>query len=106
LGATNVVAHTQFPRIPMADVQLTCVSKPRPDSPHEHITHAGTSRQIWSREQVIGWIEAGTDTFYTIGPNGKRAEVGVVRESGKAPYLRTHVNGFWNDNFLALPQCR
>lgn len=90
----------------MADVQLTCVVKPRPDSPHEHITHVGTSRQVWSCEQVVGWIESRTDNFYLIGPNGKRAEVGVVRESGKAPYLMTHADGFWNDNLLTLPQCR
>jgi hypothetical protein len=90
----------------MADVQLTCAIKPRPDSPHEHVTYVGTSRQVWPSEQVVGWIEAGTDTFYTIGPNGKRVDVGVVRESGKAPYLRTHADGSWNDNLLALPQCR
>lgn len=90
----------------MADVQLTCIIKPRADGSHEHITHAGTSRQVWSREQLIGWITARTDTFYTIGPNGERADVGVVHESGKSPYLRTHIDGLWNDNLLALPQCR
>ena len=89
----------------MAAVQLTCVSKPHRDSPHEDITHVGTSHQTWLREQVIGWIDAGTDTFYTIVAR-KRAEVGVVREAGKAPYLRTHVGGLWNDNLLELPRCR
>ena len=106
LGATNAVACTQPPGVPMADVQLTCITKPHPDSPHEDITHVGTSRQVWPREQVVGWIDARTDTFHTMGPNGKRADVGVVREAGKAPYLRAHVDGRWNDHLLALPQCR
>jgi Protein of unknown function (DUF3892) len=89
----------------MAAVQLTCVTKPQPDSPHEHITHVGTSHQTWLREQVVAWIDGGTDTFYTIVA-GKRGEVGVVREAGKAPYLRTRADGAWNDNLLALPRCR
>jgi Protein of unknown function (DUF3892) len=96
----------QRPGVPVADVQLTCTIKPRPDSPHEDITHVGTSRQVWPREQVVGWIEARTDTFYTIGPNGKRADVGVVRELGKVPYLRTQADGHWNDNLLALSRSR
>jgi hypothetical protein len=25
----------------MADVQVTCITKPHPQSPHEHITHLG-----------------------------------------------------------------
>jgi len=98
--------YTQRPGSSMADVQLTCVVKLSPDSPHEDITHMGTSRQVWSRERVIAWIEARTDTFHTIGPNGKRAEVAVVREPGKPPYLRSRADGEWNDNLLALPQCR
>ena len=89
----------------MAAVQLTCVVKPHPDSPHEHITHVGTSHQTWLREQVISWIDGGIDSFYTV-VQGKRAEVGIVRDAGNAPYLRTRAGGHWNDDLLALPQCR
>jgi hypothetical protein len=36
----------------------------------------------------------------------KRAEVGVVRPTdGRAPFLRTHADGYWNDNLLSLMQC-
>jgi hypothetical protein len=31
--------------------------------------------------------------------------VGVVRELGKLPYLRTHADGKCNDNLLALAEC-
>jgi hypothetical protein len=61
---------------------------------------------VWPREQVIASIEAGTNTFFVPDErSGKRADVGVVREAGKAPYLKTHADGYWNDNLLALNQC-
>lgn len=92
----------------MADVQVTCIIKPHPQSPHEHITHLGNpaGNWMWTREQVIGSIEAKTNTFYVLEPtSGKRADIGVVRENGKAPYLRTYADGSWNNNLLALNQC-
>ena len=89
----------------MADARLTCIIKPHPQSSHEHITHVGNGAQVWTREQVIGWIDTGAHTFYVLAPDGRRADVGVVREAGKAPYLRTHADGRWNNNLLALPQC-
>jgi hypothetical protein len=36
----------------------------------------------------------------------KRANVAVVRPTdGRAPFLRTHADGTWNDNLLSLKQC-
>lgn len=32
---------------------------------------------------------------------GNRIYIGVVRETGKAPYLCTYADGKWNDNQLA-----
>jgi uncharacterized protein DUF3892 len=92
----------------MADVQVTCITKPHPLSPHEHISHLGNPQAgwEWTREQVIASIEAGTNTFYVQDKKtGKRADVGVVRPAGRAPYVRTHADGYWNDNLLALDQC-
>jgi hypothetical protein len=92
----------------MADVQVTCITKPHPLSPHEHITHLGNPQAgwEWTREQVVASIDAGTNSFYVLDKKtGKRADVGVVRPSGRAPYLRTHADGYWNDNLLALDQC-
>lgn len=57
-------------------------------------------------EQVIASIEARNNTFYVLdSKTGKRSEVGVVYPEGRAPYLRTHADGYWNDNLLALGQC-
>lgn len=91
----------------MADCRITCIVKPHPNSPHEHITHVGNPPQwLWTREQVISSIEAGANSFFVLdGFTGKRAEVGVVRELSKAPYLRTYADGYFNDNLLALHQC-
>jgi hypothetical protein len=92
----------------MADVKVTCITKPHRDSPHEHVTHLGNPAADWkwTREQVVASIDAGANTFYVIDlNNGKRSDVGVVHVPGKAPYLRTHADGDWNNNLLSLDQC-
>ena len=92
----------------MADVQVTCITKLHPDSPHEHITHLGNPQAgwEWTREQVIASIEAGTNTFFVLDPRtGKRSNVGVIRPAGRAAYVRTHADGDWNNNLLSLDQC-
>jgi|HubBroStandDraft_5_1064220.scaffolds.fasta_scaffold895924_1 hypothetical protein len=87
----------------MADVQVTCINKlPRNDT-HEGITHLGNSTGKWTRKNVIDWIESGTDSFFTL-VDGKRADVGVVNGPG-GKYVRTHADGYYNDNLLALDEC-
>jgi hypothetical protein len=73
-------------RANVADAKVTCITKPHPQSPHEHITHLGNpaANWKWTSEQVIGSIDAKTNTFYVIDPyNGKH----------------------WNNNLLSLDQC-
>ena len=95
----------------MADVQVTCITKPHPQSPHEHITHLGNPGSsgggwMWTREQVIASIDGKMNTFYVLDPvSGKRADIGVVREAGKTPYVRTYADGRWSNNLLSLNQC-
>jgi hypothetical protein len=88
----------------MADVQVTCINKPDRESRHEHITHLGGVRWRFTREEVIRRIDGKIDTFYTL-VGGKRANVGVVREVGKVPYVQTHADGQWNNDLLALTEC-
>jgi hypothetical protein len=80
----------------MADARVTCINKQPRDNPYE-----GISR--WLRSKVIQSIEDGTNTFHTL-VDGKRAEVGVV-DGPNGKYVRTHADGFYNDNLLALPEC-
>ena len=91
----------------MADVQVTCITKPHPQSPHEHITHLGGPKWRWTREQVIASIEAKTNTFFVLDPRTrKRADVGVVHPvDERAPFVQTHADGDWNNNLLSLDQC-
>lgn len=92
----------------MAEYQVTCINKFNRQSAHEHITHIGNQEAKWrlTREAAIQRIESKTDQFYTVERyTGKRCYIGVVREAGKAPYLRTYADGQWNDNLLAQPEC-
>jgi len=92
----------------MADVQVTCITKPHPQSPHEHITHLGNPKGgwKWTRDEVIRSIDAKTNTFFVVDPyTGKRSNVEVIRTTGRVPYLRTHADGDWNDNLLSLNRC-
>jgi len=92
----------------MADVKVTCVTKPHPQSPHEHITHLGNPQAGWklTREEVIRSIDARTNTFYVVDPyTGRRSDIEVVRIPGHVPYVKTRADGDLNDNLLSLNQC-
>ncbi len=89
----------------MADAQVTCINKqPHHADPHHGITHLGGAGWHWTRGQVIASIQAKTNTFFVM-VNGKRADVAVV-DGPHGQYLRTHADGYYNDNLLALPECR
>lgn len=73
---------------------------------HEHITNVkwqdtsnNTSNQM-TREQAVDWINHGNRAYVTDGQ--RTVEVGVVKAN--PPYLRTHADGKWTDNLLALPR--
>ncbi len=91
----------------MADVRVTCITKPNVLSSHEHITHIGGVNWKWDRDMVIRSIELKQNTFYVLDPlTGKKAYVGVVRPTdGRSAYLQTYADGSWNNNLLSLPQC-
>jgi hypothetical protein len=94
----------------MNEFEVNAVSKPHRQSPHEHITHIGNNDDGWcmTREEAIRRIEARpqTEAFFTVDKStGKKVYIGVVRQTGKAPHLRTHADGKWSDNLLALPEC-
>lgn len=85
----------------MASKQVTCVDKT--SKTHEGITHLGGAGWHWPAEKVITAIESREDTFFVLA-GGRRAEVGVVKGE-RRKYLRTHADGQWSDNLLALPAC-
>lgn len=88
----------------MADVQVLCINKTPRNSTHEGITHLGGNGWKWTRQEVINSIRNNSNTFFTM-TNGKRANIAIV-DGQNGSYLRTHADGYWNDNLLALPECR
>lgn len=87
---------------------VTCINKPHHHSAHEHITHIGNLLEKWrvTREKAIFEIEHNINQFYTVDQTTKKVcLIGVVREHGKDPYLRTYADGKYNDNLLAQPEC-
>jgi hypothetical protein len=88
----------------MADVQVTCINKVPRDDTHHGITHLGGATWKWTRQQVIDSIKARTNTFFTF-VGGKRADVAVNRNE-RGEFLQTKADGYWNNNLLALPECK
>ena len=76
---------------------------------HEHIAHLGWSNPgtgatgISTRAEMVRYIEVEHGEAYVDG-GGRRAEVGVVRPAYGEKYVRTHADGVWTDNLLALPR--
>jgi hypothetical protein len=75
-------------------------------SRHEHISSVRwknpdnrTSGQT-TREEMVRWVRGG-GAAYVCG-NHHLARVALV--NAEPPYLRTHADGDWNDNLLALPR--
>ena len=92
----------------MAAKKVTCINKPHHQSTHEHITHIGNLEDRWrvTKERAIYEIDNSINQYYTLDETtGKACLVAVVREAGKAPYLRTHADGIFNDNLLAQAEC-
>ena len=92
----------------MSEFEVTCIKKPDRNSQHQHITHLGNSSGKWmlTREQVISRIDSKQESYYTVDKTtGAKVYIGVVREEGKSPYLRTYADSKWNDNLLALSEC-
>lgn len=91
----------------MSAHEVRCINKPDPGSAYEEITHLGDGVNYWwTREEVIAGIEAGVESFHTVDPmTGAHIEIGVVREPGRRPYLKTCSAGALADHLLALPVC-
>ena len=92
----------------MKEVEVNCILKSKPGTGHEHITHIGNNVHRWSlsREIAIRRIETKVEAYYTVDlTTRRRAYLGVVRVTGKPPYLRTSADGVWNDDLLAQEAC-
>lgn len=92
----------------MISNQVTCITKPHPHSPREHITHVGginTNGQYWyyTREQVADMIDSGNYRFHVrVG----RYDIPVTTYTKHGiKYIRTVADETTVDNLLSLDQC-
>lgn len=75
---------------------------------HEHISHVSwvvvDSNEVGSgtRADVVTWIDNSNGIAY-VGSGQDQVRVATVHPAGRAAYLRTHADGEWNNNLLALP---
>ena len=92
----------------MVSNRVTCITKPHPHSPREHITHVGgvnTSGGYWyhTREQVADMIDSGRYNFHVV--------VGIYDVPVRTyvlhgvKYIRTAPDDTTRDNLLNLDQC-
>ena len=88
----------------MADYQVTYITKSNPAASHEDITHIGNPVQGWkmTQDEAIRLIDSKLHEFYVVDANNVTSSLGVVREAGRSPYLRAHIDGEWNDALLSL----
>lgn len=77
-------------------------------SSHQHIVRlwwtnpANGETGNSARSEVVNWIENGGKAY--VEEYGHRIDVGVVTPASGPKYLRTHADGYWTDNLLALPR--
>lgn len=76
---------------------------------HEHITtyrwvnHQDGETGDTGKATMVDWIENKGGVAY-VGSGASRVSVGVVHPTYGQAYLRTHADGQWTNNLLALPK--
>jgi hypothetical protein len=76
---------------------------------HEHIVRlwwtnpSDSSTGDNTRPEIVNFIEK-NGKAYVEDPRNHRVDVGVVTPRTGSKYVRTHADGVWTDNLLALPR--
>jgi len=88
--------------------RITCITKPHPHSPLEHITHVGgvnSQGQSWyyARQRVADMIDSGRHVFRVKAGRGEIPVSTYVRNGSK--FIRTIADGTARDHILSLDQC-
>ena len=92
----------------MVSNRVTCITKPRPHSPREHITHVGGVNPqggTWynTRQEVADMIDSGKYNFHVkVGTYDVPVRTYILHG---VKYLRTAPDDTTKDNLLSLDQC-
>lgn len=88
--------------------QITCITKPHPHSPLEHITHVGGTRSnggrfYITREECAADIDSHRETYFVqVGRDRVDVTTYVLNYT---KYIRTKPDYTQRDNLLSLPPC-
>lgn len=94
-------------------VRITCITKDNGNhqNPHEGITNYGWVNEQTraagnnTRAQMVDFLERQGGSAYVRDQSNNVAYIGVWKSAYGNKYLRTHADGKWTDNLLALPEC-
>jgi hypothetical protein len=92
-----------YPKEFEMSVEITHVHYGNTSKTHESIDayqyHSDGQTKLWYRwkASMVSFLES-EETAHVKG-----VAVGIVDDPPKAKYLRTHANGYYNDNLLSLP---
>lgn len=93
-------------------IQITAIRlQGSPDhADHEHISsvqwrnlQTGATGES-TRPAVVSWLDESNANQAVVANGASWVYVGVVRPGNRPAYLRTHADGKWSDNLLALPR--
>ena len=89
----------------MAEYLITCVRKSALTSAgHQHIASVGIGTQQFTVPEIYRFMDRG-DTFRTASPSsGKEAAVAKF-QCCAIDTLRSHSDGYWDNNLDNLPRC-
>ena len=88
----------------MQIIEITCAkNNPFWPSLHNCASLSGPSGH-WTRDELVTLIQSKTASVF-ITVNGRRSDLAVFPQ-GSITLVRSHANGVWNDDLLALPQCQ
>ncbi|HST32503.1 MAG TPA: DUF3892 domain-containing protein [Solirubrobacteraceae bacterium] len=89
-------------------IQITAI-RLQGSSDHEHIVsvkwrnlQTGVTGES-TRQAVVSWLDESNANQAVVANAASWVYVRVVRPEGRPAYLRTHADGKWSDNLLALP---
>jgi hypothetical protein len=89
-------------------VYIYAVHMSRSDKHHQHIESvrwrdpdSGKHGQS-TQAEIVAFVRRPNAAVYVCGGDGHMARVGVVNKT--PPYIRTHADGDWSDNLLAVPR--
>jgi hypothetical protein len=90
----------------MAEYLITCTRKSEPTAAgHQHIVGVGIGGQQFTVAQIYRLIDQGY-AFRTVSrSSGREAAVAKYRCSCGLDTLRSHADGYWDNNLDNLPKC-